>query len=253
MAKRRISGCGKANCWAIVAAMRKILGLSYSELMRETGYSGNTIGNIISKRCPETIAHDNRDKAISVDMDAIVREYTSGVSSYELAERYDVHPGTISKWMRKRGITIGKGQRKRSGVPSKAVERKCKQCGAAFATAYQNQLFCSERCRTKNMHVRLGDLSGYRRRAKHFGVDYVSGITLRKIIERDGPTCYICGRRCTFDDRDGCNIGPSYPTLDHVVALSNGGGHTWDNVRVACFLCNVRKGAKPLTEEAEVA
>jgi 5-methylcytosine-specific restriction endonuclease McrA len=43
------------------------------------------------------------------DLDQIEREYLDGASSYELGEKYGVNHTTISKWMRKRGIHLGKG------------------------------------------------------------------------------------------------------------------------------------------------
>lgn len=57
---------------------------------------------------------------------------------------------------------------------------------------------------------------------------------------RQTPTFERAG---IFDHSDG----PDYPTIDHVIPLSKGGSHTWDNVKVACGECNcVVKGAKVL-------
>ena len=64
---------------------------------------------------------------------------------------------------------------------------------------------------------------------------------MSRLLERDGLTCYICGKTCDPNDTSWGTSGPNYPTLDHVVALANGGGHTWENVRVACGECNSRK------------
>lgn len=40
---------------------------------------------------------------------------------------------------------------------------------------------------------------------------------------------------CTSDCSD-------HPTIDHVVPLSKGGGNTLDNLVIACFECNKKKG-----------
>jgi 5-methylcytosine-specific restriction endonuclease McrA len=58
------------------------------------------------------------------------------------------------------------------------------------------------------------------------------------IFERDGYRCQICGKKTR-----GKYPAPSSPSLDHIIPLSKGGSHTWDNVRCAHFGCNARKRA----------
>lgn len=65
-----------------------------------------------------------------------------------------------------------------------------------------------------------------------------------KIFERDGGVCYLCHR--PTKERDGV-WSPDYPTCDHVVPLSKGGDHTYENIRLACWACNTAKGAELLT------
>lgn len=70
------------------------------------------------------------------------------------------------------------------------------------------------------------------------------GITIEKLIQRDGSKCYLCGKETNFsDDRWGW-YGPNYPTIDHVIPLSKGGKHSWNNVKVCCGRCNAEKGCK---------
>lgn len=60
------------------------------------------------------------------------------------------------------------------------------------------------------------------------------------LFERDGWMCHLCEqeiqphRRCP---------DPQAATMDHIVPLSLGGTHTWDNVKASHALCNFRKGA----------
>lgn len=42
-----------------------------------------------------------------------------------------------------------------------------------------------------------------------------------------------------------------YPTIDHIVAMANGGGHTWDNVQLAHAICNSYK--RDLSENEEIS
>ena len=34
------------------------------------------------------------------------------------------------------------------------------------------------------------------------------------------------------------HTGPKHPTIDHIIPMSKGGGHVWDNVQVAHAICN---------------
>lgn len=88
----------------------------------------------------------------------------------------------------------------------------------------------------------------HRRRARERGAEYESGITLEKLYKRDRGVCYICNKTCDWSDFQKVNgafiVGGSYPTVEHVKALCNGGSHTWGNVKLACFACNVKKGGR---------
>lgn len=117
--------------------------------------------------------------------------------------------------------------------------KKCAVCGAEFYSQYNNQLYCSSKCRQKNKNRRN---SSIRHRCKKYGVYYDASVTPRKIFARDKYICKICGLVCNKED-DTWNgyIGPYYPTVDHIVALANGGTHTWDNVQCAHAICNSYK------------
>jgi hypothetical protein len=49
------------------------------------------------------------------------------------------------------------------------------------------------------------------------------------IYKRDDHTCQYCGSVKKL-------------TIDHVIPKSKGGGDTWENMVVACFSCNAKKG-----------
>lgn len=75
--------------------------------------------------------------------------------------------------------------------------------------------------------------------ARMHNAPIVEKIDRQIIIERDNSTCYLWCKR---------KLPPHMITLDHVVPLSRGGTHTYDNLRVACQSCNSRKNAKLLEE-----
>lgn len=95
------------------------------------------------------------------------------------------------------------------------------------------------------LDTKKGTKGTHRRRARKFGVPYEYGITLAKLIKRDGLRCAICGGLCNLNDHGWSEyIGATYPSIDHIIPMSKGGGHTWDNVQVAHMICNSLKSDK---------
>lgn len=81
--------------------------------------------------------------------------------------------------------------------------------------------------------------------------NYEHGITLKGVAERDNNICWLCGCEVDWNDIEyrGSTrkvVGKSYPSIDHIKPVSKGGTHSWDNVRLAHFGCNARKGNRTL-------
>lgn len=117
----------------------------------------------------------------------------------------------------------------------------CDVCGKQFVTYNPQQKRCSTEC--VKAHKRGKQPSkNHRKRIRMYGGEYDRSVTLKRLIERDGLRCKICGEMCDPNDHRWSKwFGPLYPTLDHVIPLSKGGGHTWDNVQVAHAICNSTK------------
>ena len=73
--------------------------------------------------------------------------------------------------------------------------------------------------------------------------------TLAGVYYREAGHCYICDCQC--DGLGGSRKSPTRATMDHVLALSNGGYHDYNNLRLCCWSCNVRKSNKLASEYAE--
>lgn len=95
-----------------------------------------------------------------------------------------------------------------------------------------------ERVRTMARPVKVAHQN--KRRALKAGVPSEI-VRLKDILERDGPTCYLCGKTLDPDIK-------GQVTLDHVIPLTKGGPHMTENVRIACMTCNTRKGNRTLEE-----
>lgn len=116
---------------------------------------------------------------------------------------------------------------------------ECAGCGRAFESCRTNKC---QMCTRRACRDRYG--SKHRDRARYFGVTFESGVTPVKVFDRDGWRCQLCG--CKTPKRlRGRNL-PLSPEVDHIVPLSCGGGHTWDNVQCACRSCNIKKATKIL-------
>jgi 5-methylcytosine-specific restriction endonuclease McrA len=87
----------------------------------------------------------------------------------------------------------------------------------------------------------------HRERARKFNVEY-QHVDAMIVLTRDDFTCYLCGRRAdehAYISRAWDNYVPNplYPTLDHIIPLSRGGSHSYDNTACACWECNLAKGS----------
>lgn len=115
----------------------------------------------------------------------------------------------------------------------------CKECGETYE-ARKEKTMCPE-CYKK----RHNSEHWHTRRATMMNALVDRDIDLKKVYERDNGICYICKCECDWNDYymkgDTFIARGNYPSIDHVVPLSKGGKHSWDNVRLACRKCNCKK------------
>lgn len=109
----------------------------------------------------------------------------------------------------------------------------CVVCGRITSNKY----CCSAECSNK----RSNRIKEVKRRAKLLNALIDEDITLEELYKRDSGICYICGKKCDWNDRTGNICGNKYPSVDHVIPLSKGGLHEWSNVKLAHRICNSRK------------
>jgi 5-methylcytosine-specific restriction endonuclease McrA len=83
--------------------------------------------------------------------------------------------------------------------------------------------------------VKKGYYSRSRRRAMRRGEQ----INHTEVFDKFGWVCHLCGQLISryAGPEDWMRV-----TLDHVIPLSRGGTHTYDNVRPAHWRCNMDKG-----------
>ena len=164
--------------------------------------------NLICKEC------GNGTVLYSPFVDEVLLFYQSGHSVKDTAQMFNVTVGQINGWVKKRNITNG---------------RTFEQGGRESN---------KNRADSAVVSGEIARNSSYYKIAKLHGAPAEIGITLSKLIKRDGLTCAICGLQCIYG---GDYLADLYPTMDHIIPLSKGGGHTWNNVQVAHRRCNLYK------------
>jgi len=97
--------------------------------------------------------------------------------------------------------------------------KRCPECQLAFDSRRQN--FSDARRRQVE---RAGD----------------TDIHWRRLGDRDVWLCHLCGLR--VPKVAGSAKAKQGATVDHLVPISAGGSHTWDNVALAHLSCNLKRG-----------
>src|SRR6476620_3401724 len=134
-----------------------------------------------------------------------------------------------------------------------ALNKICSMCNSPFKAKRRDAKTC-DTCRYIKKLLR--DISRGKRSKTALPKEFDRvdlDITHEKLIERDKNICYLCGKPCDskhfIHDEKGSFIAlDNYPSIDHIIALTNGGTHTWDNVKLAHMNCNNIKSDRTIDE-----
>ena len=214
------------------------------------GCSDETVRRALIKYGEPRIVRHPREKtkrkATEEELRAIVDEYyATDVDINTLARKHHRAQKTISNAIK----TYGHGL-KRNAVNGRKITDVELRKEAETLTCRQIALkydMSEERVYRRARKLGIDVLTKYNggkwhRRASRYGCkDFDETITLRALIARDNGICQICGMPTDGGDIVNGHIGRMYPTLDHIIPLSKGGAHTWDNVQLAHMHCNAGK------------
>lgn len=112
-------------------------------------------------------------------------------------------------------------------------------CSKGAGTQGMCESHYSKWWRSENVdrYRRRRQVEDHRRRAVKAGA-FVEDVDRLVVMERDGWRCHLCGGQIPKNA-----VWPDlmYPTIDHIVPLSEGGEHSYANVAAAHFSCNAAK------------
>lgn len=88
----------------------------------------------------------------------------------------------------------------------------------------------------------------HERRAAAAGCVIEPDITIAALRSMYGDECHYCQKSMSFEVQGWGEMHPDRATYEHLVPISKGGGHTWENVRLACWACNMEKRSQTADE-----
>lgn len=129
----------------------------------------------------------------------------------------------------------------RLGKQRRAQNKPVRDC-AGCGTAHRRTKYCSHTCMVST-------------NARIFQARNRPGLTTLTservdpfvVFSRDGWRCYICGEETPKLLRGTSE--PRAPQIDHIIPLSSGGAHSYDNTACACRQCNLAKGSTLVLSE----
>lgn len=127
---------------------------------------------------------------------------------------------------------------------------KCKECGKEFITYKSNSKFCCNKCGKMDNNRRnkiKNNKKRYKRMRTNGKIEWT--ISLNRLVKRDNGICKICGKPIDVNDfivdsKGTIICGEDYPSIDHILPISKGGTHTWNNIQLAHRGCNSKKNDK---------
>lgn len=134
----------------------------------------------------------------------------------------------------------------------RAEYRNCSECGAEFQTTMKRRKYCGKAiCKARGRPWSPdGWKSGVASTDRYLELRRAAvrvgdrTLTTLSIYNKAGGVCAGCGIDTLHPQTPRAERSRrrfNWATLDHIVPLSQGGSHTWDNAQLLCLSCNSRK------------
>ena len=188
---------------------------------------------------------DKHDAVIVRNLDAIMKNKSGSLRCPQCRREYEriKHPRTYGDLAAWNVIQAERKAQRKKEAEERLPVFTCKICGKQFKSNQKDRKTCGGECSqiyAKEMKAAWAD----RRIREGCLVD--KNITLKRLYKRDSGICYLCGGLCDWNDKSIGKksvmiCGDKYPTIDHVIPLAKGGLHSWENVKLAHWRCNINK------------
>lgn len=188
-----------------------------------------------------------KKKATEEELRQIVDDYySSDASINELAQKWKRSQTIISRAIKQYGHGLKWNPTNRKitleQLRNEAKLLNCREIAIKYGLS-DEQVY--RRAKKHGIEINARGVGGHwRTRSSRYGLHesgYDDSITLKRCIEKYGGVCQICGKPVDENDIKNGHIRRNYPTVDHIIPLSKGGLHTWDNVQLAHMACNAGK------------
>lgn len=226
-------------------------GGSWDDAATETGFGRSYVRQLCTKAgvfTEKSRGEARRKRDGETKRLELLKWYKKGLKDKGIASKI----GRSVTWVQKTRTDMGlptQGSKKRLRKQKRKEElaqmevRFCKKCGSFFYPKSTNQVYCSKACEKYTNH-QINDIKRKRLEEKQ----KIDDIPLNAVFKKYNGICYLCGGKCDYSDVRYVNGIPkalgNYPSREHVIPLSKGGLHSWDNIRLAHIRCNSSKGVK---------
>lgn len=200
------------------------------------------------KRVRERPKAISRPKATEKELQQIVEDYYRiGGTINDIAKIYHRSQDTVRNAIRKYGHGIKFCERNSPRITNDELfaeickGNNCKAIAKQYNTTPETIYRRARKLGIKISSVGWG--GHWFERCTHYGrcENFDDTITLDAVITKYDGICQLCGQKVDKTNIVNGHIRKNYPTVDHIIPLSKGGTHTWDNVQLAHMGCNSGK------------